>query len=201
MESFIINPKEKTLKESIESIERNALITGNAKLSSQIGVIKGLYSAYEMAPNEALLEKIATDLAKIIEELLEIPPQAIEVPLSIERSSGDVFDEFQEYLDSKGMTQSTSAVYVRSVRRMLKEDDKKMAPELYDKISTLKRIISSPEFDIYNRNIIGMLIDIITSIIRIKLLDANELEKSRKDHGTGLSALKRFKDFLFEFFE
>jgi hypothetical protein len=154
-----------------------------------------------MAPSETLLEKIATDLARIIEELLKIPPQAIEVPLSIERCNSDVFDEFQDYLDSQGVAQSTSAVYVRSVRRMLKEEDEKMTPELYDKISTLKRIISSPDFDICNRNIIGMLIDIITSIIRIKLLDANELEKNRKDHGTGLSALKRFKDFLIEIFE
>ena len=189
---------EKTLKDLVESISQKSLKTNNSELSNRIGTVKGLLSAYELAPSEALMSKIALELAKIIDDLLINKTQTIATKKTTVTKNEDIYDLFSKYLQDIGLSQMATKIYVRNVKRVFKNEDVNINKDLYNKIDRIKTILSSLDFDITNQDALCEICDLLISIIEIKSNDIDEIEKNKKDHGSTLCALKRFYEFIKE---
>ena len=134
---FIAIPaKPNTLKDTVEMLCRVITEKGDAVLSAQIGEIKGLYAAYELAPSNTLLETIAVKLGLMVECLIGAP--AIErpaisgfcfKPAAASRTSAPTgktetegwIKDFSDHMRRQGKTEKTIEVYVRAIVRVMND--------------------------------------------------------------------------------
>ncbi len=186
--------KQKTLKDSIEKISVKALSLGNVELSDKIGTIKGLYTAYELASAEVLLEKIAVLLAEIVEALLDegTTPAAV----AVSKEYIDIYERYKSFLIDFDRSFKTANIYVRALKRIIKNKDEDISKELFCKIEEVREIVESPSLDMKNKDTLISISEMLREIISIKDTDETEREKSKKDHGIGISALKQFLNFI-----
>ncbi len=194
IEHFTPMIKQQPLKEKIVKLSNKALSLGDAELSNKIGAINGLYSAYELAPSEALLEKISIYFAEIVETLLDegtVPTITTETKQYI-----DIYERYKSFLIDNGRSIKTVDIYVRALKRILKNKNENVSPELSYKIAEVREIVESPSLDIKNEDSLIRISKILREIIVIKEIDEVERERSKKDHGIGISALKQFLNFI-----
>lgn len=189
---------EKTLKDLVESISKKLLKINNSELSNAIGTVKGLLSAYELAPCEALMNKIAFELAKIIDSILLNEKTKTATSKIQTEKNDDIFDMFLKYLENQGLSPNAIKIYVRNVKRFIKNEDLNVNKDLYNKVERIKSILLSLDFDVDNQEVLREICDLLLTVIEIKRYDENEIEKNKKDHGSTLCALKRFLEFIKE---
>lgn len=194
IEQFTPLIKQQKLKEKIEKLSETALNLRNAELSNKIGAVMGLNSAYELAPSEVLLEKIAISLAEIVEMLLD--ERTVPAIVTETNQYVDIYERYKSFLIDYGRSFKTANIYVRALKRILKNKDESISKELFYKIEEVREAVESPNFDVKNKDYLIEISKMLREIIDIKETDEAEREKSKKDHGIGISALKQFLNFI-----
>lgn len=189
---------QKTLKQRLDSISQIAKGKSDAELLSRVGAVNGLYSAYELCPSEPLMHAIALALAEITEMLLSSQAKALISPKATSGSGRDIFKSFEDYLINDRKSDSVAKVYMRAVKRLLKNNGEDTSDSLFNHISALNKILSAPRLDLNNEQTLGEIADLVKAIIFEKETDVREIEKNKRDHGTTLCALKRFYSFILQ---
>ena len=157
-----------SLKEQIELVEKRIQERGASDLILKIGEIKGLYSACQIAPSNALFEEISIRLTEIILALLDV--SAASCVVEKKTPYLDLFDMFEIYLSSPegGCKNNTPGAYARAMRRVFER-----MKEIFG--------ISSP--------------DEIT-IEMLDEMRGRYGEADKKGHSQHTCAIKRFIEFL-----
>ncbi len=194
IEQFTPLIKQQKLKEKIEKLSETALNLRNAELSNKIGAVMGLNSAYELAPSEVLLEKIAISLAEIVEMLLD--ERTVPAIVTETNQYVDIYERYKSFLIDYGRSFKTANIYVRALKRILKNKDESISKELFYKIEEVREAVESPNLDLKNKDYLIEISKMLREIIDIKETNEAEREKSKKDHGIGISALKQLLNFI-----
>ncbi len=111
-----------TIAEMIEMLERNA----SSETAAAYGEIKGLYNAYNIAKSEVLLETIiAKCLAIIINNSLNANSTVASTPLKTNKNHPVTLDwewvqGFEHFLLLNGISETTKQVYIRALKRVMK---------------------------------------------------------------------------------
>lgn len=134
---FITMSREpQNLQEVVDRLFRSAQRIEDSRISSKIGEIKGLYSAYELSNSKEILETICKKMGDIILDLIVRENRRISVVSSPIRRrvvgvrDDDWFDEFEDYLrnfvsvedGARELSDSTIGIYLRAFRRVLHDE-------------------------------------------------------------------------------
>lgn len=111
-----------TIDEMIETLEK----TATPETAAACGEIKGLYGAYKLAPSNLLLEAI---IAKCLTIIINISPGAnlsvASTPLKINKNHLPSMDwewvqGFEHFLLLNVISETTRQVYIRAIKRVMK---------------------------------------------------------------------------------
>ena len=154
-----MNREPSNLKEVIYNLFRNAQRVGNSRISSKIGEIKGLYSAYELCESKEILEAICKKMGEIIQDLISFDSRSVlvrHVPMGRRLLSvkEDWYVEFEDFLcsltDDEGneeLSPTTISLYLRALRRIINDPELGVSDfdSLYSNVDSLIRRYSEME--------------------------------------------------------
>ena len=112
----------------------NSNAQNDREIASKLAEIRGLYTAYEVAPNELVLEKILDGLADVIE--YQTKNQTTNSRRTVERGvnkSGELSD-FYAYLIESGKTHTTADNYRKAVMQAINAMEYSGVEELNAKV-------------------------------------------------------------------
>jgi hypothetical protein len=184
-ENLIAYPKmPQTLKEQIDAVATLVEKAGNVSLSTMMGEIKGLYSAYELSGSSAILEQVAFKLAEIIKILLSANTAVVaSTPATKAAPYKDLLSLFR-YFYTEILKKGKSGAYNYSTafKKIIRA-----YPELYNLLCSLDP--NNPqEYARIIRDIINLLISIEHHVYNTGI--------ENDDHGLGIASLRAFIEFL-----
>lgn len=133
----------------------NSTMKSNSRVSSKLSEVRGLYTAYEVAPNDIVLEKILEGLIEVIElQSTTMCSKVEETPRKRVNLTGDLL-EFYNYLVDAGKAHTTADNYRKIVIRIVKDKFKDIA-DLNNHIKDAIAIYDGNDADYHNMHVAAL---------------------------------------------
>lgn len=129
-EAWVSSPapqKENSVEMSIEQMINSLDERTNPEMATLFGEIKGLYTAYKLAPSTILLETIvAKCLTAVLQSKMEDRKETTVTPIKSSRTHPSSMDwewvqGFEHFLMLNGISDNSRPIYIRALKRVMKK--------------------------------------------------------------------------------